>query len=334
MATKNHPQASKTASSKIKIPWENRPKGSAEVLWRYSKNPVIQRNPIPDASRIYNSAVVSFGDSFAGIFRGDSRNGMPYLHAGFSKDGLKWDIQNERIQFKQQDGCKFPMDYAYDPRVCPLEDKYYVLWCNGYHGPTIGLASTTDFRTFTQHENIFLPYNRNGVLFPRRINGRYAILSRPSDTGHTPFGDIFYSESPDLVFWGKHRFVMGAGNKWWQGKKIGAGPVPIETKEGWLLFYHAVMDTCNGFIYSIGAALLDLDKPWVVRYRSNQYILAPEKDYETNGAVANVTFPCAIVHDPSTGKIALYYGAADTYTALAFCQLDEVLEFLKKKSSV
>ena len=89
-----------------------------------------------------------------------------------------------------------------------LEDRYYVTWCNGYHGPTIGVGYTHDFETFHQLDNAFLPFNRNGVLFPRRIGGRYAMLSRPSDNGHTPFGDIFYSESPDLVHWGRHRHVM------------------------------------------------------------------------------------------------------------------------------
>ena len=100
--------------------------------------------------------------------------------------------------------------HAYDPRVTWLEDRYYVSWCNSYngHGPTIGLAWTHDFRSFTQLDNAFLPFNRNGVLFPRRIGGAYAMLSRPSDNGHTPFGDIYYSESPDLVHWGRHRHVM------------------------------------------------------------------------------------------------------------------------------
>jgi len=334
MITKKARKGSKTSSNRAPIPWENRPAGNTDVIWRYSQNPVFDRNPIKAAGRIYNSAVVTFGDGFAGVFRGDSRNGMPYLYSGFSKDGLKWKIGPNRIQFKQGAEIKFDMDYAYDPRVCLLEGKYYVTWCNGYHGPTIGLATTTDFKTFTQHENAFVPFNRNGVLFPRKIKGKYYMLSRPSDAGHTPFGDIFISESPDLVHWGKHRWVMGSGNKWWQGKKIGAGPTPIETKEGWLMFYHAVMDTCNGFVYSVGVALLDLDQPWIVKYRSNQYLLGPEKDYETNGTVPNVVFPCTTLLNKRTGQIAMYYGAADTYTALAFCQLDEVMDFLKKNSSV
>ena len=137
-------------------------------------------------------------------------------------------------------------------------------WCSGYHGPTIGVAYTHDFETFHQLENAFLPFNRNGVLFPRRIGESYAMLSRPSDNGHTPFGDIYYSESPDLVHWGRHRHVMAPVPLTWQSTKIGAGPTPIETDEGWLVLYHGVLTSCNGFVYSMGAALLDLEEPWKV----------------------------------------------------------------------
>ena len=163
-------------------------------------------------------------------------------------------------------------------------------WCNGYHGPTIGLAYTHDFVTFHQLENAFLPYNRNGVLFPRRIDGRYAMLSRPSDRGHTPFGDMYYSESPDLCFWGRHRFVM-APTGGWQSTKVGPGPTPIETSEGWLLFYHGVLTSCNGFVYSFGAALLDLDQPWKVIYRTEPYLLSPQTALRVRRRCAQRGFP-------------------------------------------
>ena len=88
------------------------------------------------------------------------------------------------------------------------------------------------FETFTRIENPFIPFNRNAVLFPRKINGKYMMMSRPSDSGHTPFGDIFLSESPDMVYWGRHRHMMGnnSGN-WWENVKIGGGAAPIETTE-------------------------------------------------------------------------------------------------------
>ena len=178
-----------------------------------------------------------------------------------------------------------------------LEDRFYVTWCNGYHGPTIGIAYTHDFDTFHQLDNAYLPFNRNGVLFPRRIGGRYMMLSRPSDNGHTPFGDIFCSESPDLIHWGRHRHVMGTRPWTWESTKIGAGPIPIETDEGWLVIYHGVLTSCNGFVYSMGAALLDLDEPWRVVARASDYLLSPQVPYEQVGDVPNVVFPCAALVD-------------------------------------
>ena len=86
------------------------------------------------------------------------------LHAGFSKDGFNWDINPETVKFEGADPEIGEWVYGYDPRVAKIEDKYYVTWCNGYHGPTIGVAWTTDFKTFHQLENAFLPYNRNGIL--------------------------------------------------------------------------------------------------------------------------------------------------------------------------
>jgi beta-1,4-mannooligosaccharide/beta-1,4-mannosyl-N-acetylglucosamine phosphorylase len=310
------------------LPWEDRPTGCSEIVWRSARNPVIPRNATLTANSVFNSAVVPFQGHFAGVFRCDDRARTMQLHAGCSQDGWQWRIQPERIQWVGADPEVGRFEYAYDPRVCWIEDRYYISWCNGYHGPTIGLGYTFDFQAFHQLENAYLPYNRNGVLFPRRISGRYAMLSRPSDRGHTPWGDIFYSESPDLTYWGQHRFVMGP-NHGWQSTKIGPGPTPIETSEGWLLFYHGVLTSCNGFVYSFGAALLDLDQPWKVIARTAPYLLSPWEPYECVGDVPNVVFPCACLCDAPTGRLAIYYGAADTVTCLAFAYLAEVIQFTK-----
>lgn len=315
------------------IPWQDRPAGSSDAVWRYSGNPIIARNATPTSNSIFNSAVTPYGQGFAGVFRCDNRARDMNIHSGFSEDGLHWQIGPDPIAFICADPELGRLQYRYDPRVCWIEDRYYVSWCNGYHGPTIGLGYTHDFVEFYQLENAFLPYNRNGVLFPRRINGRYAMYSRPSDRGHTPFGDMFYSESPDLRYWGNHRFVMEPTGGW-QSTKIGPGPTPIETTEGWLLFYHGVLTSCNGFVYSFGAALLDLDRPWQVMYRTAPYLLSPQTLYECVGDVPNVAFPCAALCDADTGRIALYYGCADTVTGLAFARVDEVIDFIKANSAV
>ena len=321
------------------IPWQERPADCHDVVWRHTGNPVIGRRPLPGVLGIYNSAVVPFGDGFAGVFRVEDRTRFPRLHMGWSEDGLQWHIEPAPVVFanRPDDGIGVG-DYAYDPRVVKLEDKYYITWCGGHNGPTISIASTTDFQKFTRLENAFLPHNRNGVLFPRRIGGKYFMLSRPSDNGHTPFGDIYVSQSPDLVHWGMHRLVMGRGGDehgiWWQRTKIGAGPTPIETEDGWLMIYHGVLDTCNGFVYHMGAALLDLDEPWRVTHRCKTILLAPEADYEVFGHVPNVVFPVAALCERETDRLAIYYGAADTVTCLSYARLSELVAYVKDNSLV
>lgn len=316
------------------IPWQEKPENYNMPIWRYTQNPIINRNDIPSSNSIFNSAVVPFEDGFAGVFRCDSKCVSMDIFAGFSKDGIHWEINHEPITF-EGDSEVTKREYRYDPRVCFIEDRYYITWCNGYHGPTIGVAYTFDFKTFHQLENAFLPYNRNGVLFPRKINGNYMMLSRPSDTGHTPFGDIFCSQSPDLEYWGHHRHVMSTEKgdiSAWQSTKIGPGSVPIETDEGWLLIYHGVINTCNGFVYRMGAALLDLNEPWKVIARSKAYVLGPYELYECVGDVPNVVFPCATLTDADTGRIAIYYGCADTVTGLAFTTVDDMLKYIKENA--
>ena len=278
--------------------------------------------------------------SFAELRKGVADKLYKFNHEAFQKrDGSRYEVLQEEKEFlRPLPDVPYEIAewvYGYDPRVAKIGDKYYVTWCNGYHGPTIGIAWTDDFETFHQLENAFLPYNRNGVLFPRKIGGRFAMLSRPSDTGHTPFGDIFYSESPDMEFWGRHRHVMSPSAfevSAWQCMKIGAGPVPIETSEGWLLFYHGVLRSCNGYVYAFGSALLDLEEPWKVTARSGPYLISPRETYECMGDVPNVTFPCASLHDPETGRIAVYYGCADTVTGLAFGYIPEIIDFTKKNN--
>ena len=281
------------------MPWEDRPAGSKEVMWRYSANPIIPRDALSTSNSIFNSAVIPFKKgkyNYAGVFRCDDTNRRMRIHAAFSVDGIKWDICEEDFKLVGADPEIAEWVYGYDPRVAKIDDKYYVTWCNGYHGPTIGIAWTDDFETFHH---------------------------------------IFYSESPDMEFWGRHRHVMSPAAfevSAWQCMKIGAGPVPIETSEGWLLLYHGVLRSCNGYVYAFGSALLDLDQPWKTIARSGPYLISPREIYELTGDVPNVTFPCASLHDPETGRIAVYYGCADTVTGLAFGYIPEIIDFTKKNN--
>ncbi len=310
------------------IPWQE-PVTDAPI-WRYDQNPVIARNPVDNVTRIFNSAVVPFEGKFVGVFRGETNTGVPYLYYGESKDGINFSFDKKPIDF-YTNGEKYKFVYAYDPRVVKIDDVYYIIWCDGKDGfPSIGLGKTKDFKYFELVSHPFLPFNRNGVLFPRKIDGKYVLLSRPSDSGHTKFGDIFLSKSPDLIYWGEHSLVMRCGYEWWQSLKIGSGSAPIETDEGWLLFYHGANMTCNGYVYSLGAAILDKNDVSKVRYRCTNFLLTPETPYETTGFVSNVIFPCSALCDAETGRIAIYYGGADTVVGLAFTEVNRVIDYIKK----
>lgn len=314
------------------IPWQDKPEGYRDVLWRYSGNPIITRNDAFEANSIFNSAVVPYNGEFRGVFRIDGYDLLPLLRAGKSKDGIKWEIDDKPLEWTDRNP-EIGYEYGYDPRVVKIEDKYFITWCNGVpSGFTIGMGYTEDFETFHQLNNPFLTYNRNGVLFPRKINGKYAMLSRPTSPGSDNLGSIWYSESPDLEYWGHHRHVMSPTSLGWQSKKMGPGPCPIETDEGWLLIYHGVKGSCAGLIYAMGCAILDKDEPWKVLYRTKKFIMAPWEDYECVGDVHTVVFPCATLCDADTGRLAIYYGAADTSVGLAFTTIDDLIKYTKENS--
>ena len=321
------------------MPWEERPAGSKEVMWRYSANPIIGRDALSTSNSVFNSAVVPFKKgkyNYAGVFRCDDTNRRMRIHAGFSVDGIDWDIREE--DFNLVGGDAEISEWAVRLRPACGSDRGQILRDVVQRLPRPDDRRGVDggFRDVPPAGKCLHPVQpQRRACSPARSAGKFAMLSRPSDNGHTAFGDIFYSESPDMEFWGRHRHVMSPAAfevSAWQCMKIGAGPVPIETSEGWLLFYHGVLRSCNGYVYAFGSALLDLDEPWKVTARSGPYLISPRETYECTGDVPNVTFPCAALHDPATGRVAVYYGCADTVTGLAFGYIPEIIEFTKKHS--
>ena len=147
------------------IPWQDRPADlkTETPVWRYSENPVLGRNPTPEIARIFNSAVVPWEDGYIAVLRGEQVNGVPYVYLGHSKDGIHWDVEREKVPFTDEDGNPMMPHYAYDPRLVKVEDTYYIIWCGDFHGASIGMAKTKDFKTFTRLENPFIPFNRTGT---------------------------------------------------------------------------------------------------------------------------------------------------------------------------
>ncbi len=182
---------------------------------------------------------------------------------------------------------------------------------------------------------VITPYHANDkdvVLFPEKIQGKYAAIHRPSNW----VGPGYPVERPSIWFaWldglpGRmhgHQVIMQPEQPW-EAKKIGAGPPPIKTKVGWLLIYHGV-DWDH--TYRAGAALLDLEEPWRVIARTEEPILEPEEPYEVEGDVPNVVFPegAVVVGD----ELLVFYGAADKVCCVARVVLRELLDYLLELST-
>lgn len=186
-------------------------------------------------------------------------------------------------------------------------------------GITTCLASTIDFIKYKRHGVIFLPDNKDGVIFPEKIKGFYYALSRP-ESNVFALRDIWISKSKDIVSWGHHKRLMGARKEYWDSERIGAGTVPFRTKKGWLEIYHGVS---QDNIYFLGSVLLDINNPGKVIARSKEPILKPEKDYEIKSFFKNVVFTCGALFEEDTVKI--YYGAADFSIAYAEISLEDIL---------
>ena len=187
------------------------------------------------------------------------------------------------------------------------------------------------------------PDNRNMVLFPEKINGKYVRLERPmpvySRYGDTERFDIWISESPDLVYWGNSKMLLDARDVPFSNCKIGPGAPPVKTKDGWLTIFHAVDNDPtrgkNGWEekwtkrYTIGIMLLDLEDPTKIIGMAKDALLIPETEDElTGGYRNNALFPCAMILE-NDDIIRIYYSAGDMYVKTATAKLDDLIKLCK-----
>jgi len=213
-----------------------------------------------------------------------------------------------------------------DPRLTRLDGRFYFSYVAvSRHGAATALASTTDFKAFTRHGIVFPPENKDVVLFPERIRGHYMALHRPNPAQHFSPPEMWLATSPDLIHWGGHVPFLGSAGSWDVGR-VGAGAPPLRTEAGWLEIYHGnnrrTSDPGVG-IYSAGALLLDLENPRRILAARGE-VLVPETDYEREGFVPNVVFPTGILEQGET--VLVYYGAADSTTAVVELRLRDLLE--------
>jgi predicted GH43/DUF377 family glycosyl hydrolase len=220
------------------------------------------------------------------------------------------------------DGCEaFGIE---DPRLTPMADAcYFTYVAVSRHGAATALASTRDFRSFQRHGIIFPPENKDVLLFPEPVGGLHLALHRPSGAPFT-HPEMWLAASPDLVHWGHHG-VFRAGDAAWELGRVGGGAPPLRLPQGWLEIYHGCAPGPGGRdlgVYSAGALLLDRDDPRRILGRSPQ-LFRPEARFETEGFVPGVVFPTGIVARGDT--VLVYYGAADTCSAVVEFSLAELL---------
>lgn len=291
-----------------------------DLLRRYPGNPVLKPNPLHawEALNVFNAAVVRHQGLFHMLYRAQGIDYVSRIGYAVSEDGVHWARLDRPVLGP---ATAFEARGVEDPRLTPLEGTFYMGY-TGYssQGTRASLARSGNLISW-ERLGVVLPDedNKDHVLFPEKIGGRYALL-------HRRLPDIWLAFSHDLLHWTDHRILMRPRPGTWEHRKIGAAGPPIKTEQGWLLIYHAV--DAEG-VYRLGAALLAPDDPSVVLSRSQEPILEPQEPWERRGDVPQVVFSCgAVVVDE---ELYVYYGAADRVVALATCPLAELLAFVRSK---
>jgi predicted GH43/DUF377 family glycosyl hydrolase len=296
-----------------------------DLLHRWEGNPLLTADDIPfPCHTVFNAAPTKFGDEYLLLLRVEGKEGYSILALARSDDGYHFDVEPEPVLTPATKGSFKSAEArgVEDPRVTLLDGTYYVTYTAvGDCGPRIAIAKTEDFRSFERIAIISEPGNKDCVLFPRKIHGRYARLDRPFGHG---IGNIWVSYSKDLVSWGDSRVVIEVRKGFWDADRVGASSVPIETEHGWFEIYHGVKLTSGGPIYRLGVAVLDIDDPSKVLCRAEVPVLTPREPYERIGDINNVVFASGTILE-SDGMLKVYYGAADTCICVATTSFKSLL---------
>ncbi|MFP4053581.1 MAG: glycoside hydrolase family 130 protein [Phycisphaerae bacterium] len=295
-----------------------------DVVHRWEGNPVISLDDLEfQCSDILNAAAVKFQGETILLVTVEGLQGRCRLYLARSSDGLHFTVEDKPFMSPSRES-KYQVYETLgirDARITCMDGVYYITYVAiGYHGMRLALAKTTDFVTCERMGLISQVDVKNGVLFPRKIHGRYALLERPDDGK-----SIWLIHSDDLDFWGDGRVVMTPRGGHWDTHVIGAAAPPIELDDGWLVLYYGQRHTSAGPLVRLGAAVLDRDDPSKVLGRSDIPILSPREKYERIGDIPNVVFCCgAFLQEDDV--VEIYYGASDSCIALGTAPLEDILE--------
>ena len=314
------------------------------LVKKFLKNPIISPKPKNswEAWQTFNPGVVLLDDKVHLLYRAIGEDGVSRLGYAVSSDGF---IVDERLPypvFERMNSKTFNF-YSYfsggsfngveDPRLVQVkgEDNLYMTYtaCDG--GLRVGLTSIKidDFLNkkwrWKETQLISPPgeVHKNWLVFPEKINGKYAILHSIKPSLQIEYRDNLEFNGKSFV---KSFYGGGPQKGCWDKWLRGAGAPPIKTSEGWLLFYHAMDDDWSK--YKVGAMLLDLNDPTKVLAKAKEPILSPSEKYENNGYKSGIIYVSgAVVKD---GKLLIYYGCSDSFVGVAYANLNEFLEALKK----
>lgn len=298
---------------------------SHDILHRFEGNPILTIEDIPfRCNTVFNGAVVKKGDEYYHLLRVEGQQGYSVFALAKSKDGLHFTVEDKPVMIPAQEGpfAMYETRGIEDPRITEIDGVYYVMYtAYSEYDTRIALAKTDDFHQYSRIALVSEPGNKDGMLFPEKINDEYVRLDRPIGK---EMGSMWVSYSKNMVDWGKSELMMTPRPGMWDSFRIGASVPPIKTEHGWLEIYHGVRMTSSGPIYRIGTVLLDLKQPHKVVSRCNKPVLSPRRNYERIGDVGNVAFACgAVVED--TGEIKVYYGAADTCICVATANFNDLI---------
>ncbi len=306
-------------------------------LQRHPGNPILTRDHIPavtpdliDVSSVFNPGAVRWEGRDLLLLRVQNRGRETSILRAVDDGRGSWEVHPQPVRFRGIETIPGPLYHIYDPRITEIDGAFAIVFaidCD--RGCRLGIARTADFERYDFIGEIGDEESRNGVLFPERVGGRYLLLERPNrlrpDEGPSTGETIVLSESSDLISWKRVGPVMHGRPHYWD-ERIGSGPPPIKTRDGWLHIYHGVATHFGAAnIYQGGVVLLDLADPTRVCARGRFNILEPRELYEMVGQVPNVVFPSGMIvdrFDPEgfaapESPVRVYYGAADTAVCMA-----------------
>jgi len=288
-------------------------------LRRHPQNPILKPNPLHDweALNVFNCAVVHHQGLFHMLYRAQGVDYVSTIGYAVSADGVSF---NRLARPVLTPADEWETRGVEDPRVTEIEGQFIMAYiAYSPQGITPMFARSTNLITWERIGPLVTGEdNKDHVLFPRRIGGRYVTFHR------RPPG-MWLAYSDDLRTWGDFRPFMGPReDNWWDCKRIGAGGVPIPTEHGWLVIYHAYD---HDHVYRLGVCLLDLEDPAHVIHRPAEPIFEPQEPWELKGDVPNVVFSGANPVVDST--VYVYYGGADRVIGLATVPFDDLLDYAR-----